>query len=88
MRRRRFLKAVLGAGVALMVPWSPAALKPITGGNTVTTLDGIFKRVYAGKIRNDLIPRQIKIIEDNQRLLSEPVFFQPITLKHENGFTK
>ena len=97
MRRRRFLKAVLGAGVAAALPWKvypdpgwgpvPAVIpaKPL---NTVTTLEGIFKHTYANRFRTHMIPALHKRIEDDQRKLSELVFSQPITLKHENGFTE
>ena len=68
-------------------PWEDITPGDFAYGDTVKTLDDVFKKVYADKIRFDLIPRQIRIIEHNQGLLSEPVFCMPVTLKHENGFT-
>jgi len=57
MKRRGFLRAVLGAGAALM--GMPAALaKPPMAQpravNTVATLNGIFKQRYAGAVKNVL----------------------------------
>ncbi len=75
MNRRNFLKTTL---MALVAAWSPISLprpRLKAGTNTVTTLNGIFKKVYGHRLR-DAIPRQIRIIEDNQKKLLEPVWFR------------
>ncbi len=99
MKRRRFLKAVLGGCAALVIPWKAAApaemvfegqsmdmvcLDEYPDGKTVAGLDGIFKRIYSGKPRSCYpTPFGFAPAFDSKG----PVFSQPITLKHENGFT-
>jgi hypothetical protein len=49
-----------------------------------TSLDGIFKRVYAGKLKS-CYPTPFGFTSSFDS--KGPVFSQPITLKFENGFT-
>jgi len=102
VKRRDFLQAALAGMAALTLVPVPVKAVPFSevfqpagdwaevhpDGQTVATLDGIFKRVYGNRIRTHMIPACIKRIEDNQRKLSEPMFFQPVALKFQNGFTE
>jgi hypothetical protein len=110
MKRRGFLKAVLGGCAAVFVPLKKKAVpfsevfQPAGSWVDITpedfafegqemdlvchdetaTLDGIFKRCYAGKIKSCYpTPFGFTPSFDSEG----PVFSQPIVLKHENGFT-
>lgn len=95
MKRREFLNAAL-AGMAAMtlvpIPTKAVPFKEVfpevgdwaevhPDGKTVTTLDGIFKRAYAGKVQA-CYPTPLT-------LMAEPGEIHEFRVKllHENGFT-
>jgi hypothetical protein len=57
----------------------------LKGCNTVTTLDGIFKRVYGGKLKS-CYPTPFGFTPSFDS--DQSPFSQPIILKQENGFTE
>lgn len=97
MKRREFLNAALAGMAAMtLVPVLPATkavpfeevFQPAgdwaevhPDGKTVTTLDGIFKRAYAGKVQA-CYPTPLT-------LMAEPGEIHEFRVKllHENGFT-
>ena len=101
MRRRRFLKAVLGGCAAALIPF-PAGPKPLTFEvvkeamrravktdlNTVTTLDEVFKRTYGEKLRT-CVPKPLLLMEEPVEIFEHrKLYSMPITLTHRNGFTE
>ena len=104
VKRRDFLQAALAGMAALTLVPVPAKAVPFSevfqpagpweditpkdfayGDNTATTLDGIFKKCYAGKLKSCYpTPFGFAPAFDSD----QGPFFQPIILKHENGFTE